>query len=376
MRPPPRSHQRSRTRSRSPTDYRSSRYRRQSPERPYRDSEPSAKLPSRSPDRPTQRYRNGETANKENKSIPGEDPEEERERKKLERKLREKELAYRARLKVWEEREEKKRRQYLVEKKGEMQKRKVVLKEAKKLRQFLEDYEDEKDDSTFYKGSSLEKKLKFREKEIELDNRDRQREKEELEELKKKLAEKGLTDVELEAKRIQHDENLRMKTKFERIEQSSSSSEDESDVPSDSEKPAVPQQTHHEADMHVDSVKADNEPEDLNQNESNAFAETPTMQYEQTSYEPPQETYENGYEEQMNVEITAEVVTKPVIVEQETSNNNHNENNSFSEDSNSPYNQGNKLSKKIYTVGLCILPLNYIRINKFFHSFFCLTIFN
>lgn len=80
--------------------------------------------------------------------------EEERERKKLERKLREKEIAYRARLKLWEEREDKKRRQYEVEKNNEMQRCKLILKDAKKLKQFMEDYDDDKDDSTYYKGKS------------------------------------------------------------------------------------------------------------------------------------------------------------------------------------------------------------------------------
>lgn len=164
-----------------------------------------------------------------------EEIEEERERKKLERRLREKELAYRARLKLWEEREGKKRRGYLSEKKNEMQKRKILLKDTKKLRQFMEDYDDEKDDSSYFKGQMLERKLKFREKEIESDNRDRQREKDELEELKKRLSEKGFSDVDIEAERIQVDENLRMKIKFEKMEQSSESSEEESDNNQESE---------------------------------------------------------------------------------------------------------------------------------------------
>ncbi len=142
-------------------------------------------------------------------NLTPEEQEEERERKKLERRLREKELAYRERLKQWEEREQKKRHQYLAEKKVEIQKRRQLIKEAKKLRQFMEDYEDDKDDSNFFKGSNLEKKLKAREKEIEADNRDRQREKEELDELKKKLAEKGFADVESEAKKV-----IRIKIKF------------------------------------------------------------------------------------------------------------------------------------------------------------------
>jgi RNA-binding protein 25 len=131
-----------------------------------------------------------------------EDSEEVRERKRLERRLREKELAYRERLKNWEAREDKRRKEYEIEKKKEIQKRRLAQKEAKKLKQFMEDYEDEKDDPQHYKGSNLEKRLKLREKEIEADFKDRQKEKEELEELKKKLIEKGHLDAEIEAKRV------------------------------------------------------------------------------------------------------------------------------------------------------------------------------
>ena len=121
-----------------------------------------------------------------------------------ERKLREKEAAYRERLKNCESRERKKRADYQEEKKKEMARKKAINKEAKKLRQFLEDYDDDKDDQVYFKGGAhLEKKLKVREKEIETDNRDRQRERDELDELKKRLIEKGiLDDVEVEAKRV------------------------------------------------------------------------------------------------------------------------------------------------------------------------------
>ncbi len=132
-----------------------------------------------------------------------EESEEVKERKRLERKLREKEAAYRERLKNWEGREQKKRADYHVEKKREIARKKALHKDAKKMRQFLEDYDDEKDDQVYFKGSHLEKKLKVREKEIESDNRDRQRERDELDELKKRLIEKGiLDDVEIEAKRV------------------------------------------------------------------------------------------------------------------------------------------------------------------------------
>lgn len=191
-----------------------------------------------------------------------EEIEEERERKKLERKLREKEMAYRARLKLWEEREEKKRRGYLSDRKAELQKRKLLHKEARKLRQFMEDYDDDKDDSMYFKGSSLEKKLKFREKEIESDNRDRQRERDELEELKKRLSEKGFDDVEHEAKRIQEDENVRMKIKFEKIDESSSSSDEGSDGESEKQTVASAKEVN-------EVIKEDNEADATSRVQSN-----------------------------------------------------------------------------------------------------------
>jgi RNA-binding protein 25 len=136
-------------------------------------------------------------------SAKDDDSEEARERKRLEKRLREKELAYRERLKAWEAREEKRRVEYDAERKKEQARIKAAQKEARKLRQFLEDYDDRRDDQVHFKGAQLERRLKLREKEIEGDNKDRVREREELEELKKRLAEKGLhEDVEAEAKRV------------------------------------------------------------------------------------------------------------------------------------------------------------------------------
>ena len=75
--------------------------------------------------------------------------------------MREKEAAYRERLKNCESRERKKRADYQEEKKNEMARKKAINKEAKKLRQFLEDYDDYKDDQVYFKGGAhLEKKLK------------------------------------------------------------------------------------------------------------------------------------------------------------------------------------------------------------------------
>ena len=118
-------------------------------------------------------------------------------------------MAYRERLKNWEAREEKKRAEYDIEKKKEMTRKKAIAKDGKKLKQFLEDYDDEKDDQIHFKGSNLDKKLKMREKEIDNDNKDRQREREELEELKKRLIEKGISDdVDIEAKKVYNKEEL------------------------------------------------------------------------------------------------------------------------------------------------------------------------
>jgi len=161
--------------------------------------------------------------------------EEEYELRKLDRKLREKELAYRERLREWELREAKRARLYADEKRDELNRRKNLAKEGKKLKQFLEDYDDEKDDSNFYKGASLAKKLKLREREIELDNRDRMREKDEIDELKRKLVKQGHeTDVEEQLRKIQEDEKVRLKSKLEALA-SSSHSESSSDENSENE---------------------------------------------------------------------------------------------------------------------------------------------
>ena len=89
-------------------------------------------------------------------------------------------------------------------KKNEINKRKDRLKEIKKIKQILEDYDDDKDDENYYKGTNFAKKLKFREKEIEMDNRDRQREKEEIDLLKEKIVNQGgsLSDLEAEIRKV------------------------------------------------------------------------------------------------------------------------------------------------------------------------------
>jgi len=52
------------------------------------------------------------------------------------------------------------------------------------------------------RGSSLQRRLNEREKEMEADERDRQKEREELEDIRKKLLEDGHPDPEAEMERV------------------------------------------------------------------------------------------------------------------------------------------------------------------------------
>merc|ERR1719352_1162400 len=57
-------------------------------------------------------------------------------------------------------------------------------REGRKLKEFLEDYDDERDDPKFYKGRELQRRLADREREAAKDSEDRRRELDEIEELK------------------------------------------------------------------------------------------------------------------------------------------------------------------------------------------------
>lgn len=140
-----------------------------------------------------------------------EEEEEAYERRKMEKKIREKELAYQERLKNWEARERKKSREYEKEREREEERKAEELREARRLREFLEDYDDERDDPKFYKGSALERRLRERQKEKEVDARDRAKEKEELDEIRRKLLEEGHPDPEEEMAKIEREreEHLR-----------------------------------------------------------------------------------------------------------------------------------------------------------------------
>ncbi|KAA0718104.1 RNA-binding protein 25 [Triplophysa tibetana] len=158
----------------------------------------------KSRDRSKDRSRSRESR-EEKKKEREEDEEEAYERRKLERKLREKEAAYQERLKNWEIRERKKARDYSKEAEREEEKHREMTKEAKRLKEFLEDYDDDRDDPKYYRGSALQKRLRDREKEVELDERDRKREKDELEEIRQRLLAEGHPDPDAELQRIEQE---------------------------------------------------------------------------------------------------------------------------------------------------------------------------
>jgi len=74
-------------------------------------------------------------------------------------------------------------------------------REGKKLREFLEDYDDDRDDEKYYKGSKLERRLTEREREAAKDAEDRAREKEEIEELRVQILNEGHADPNAELAR-------------------------------------------------------------------------------------------------------------------------------------------------------------------------------
>ncbi|XP_077117957.1 RNA-binding protein 25 isoform X3 [Ranitomeya variabilis] len=175
---------------------------------------------------------------KEKKRDREEDEEETYERRKLERKLREKEAAYQERLKNWEIRERKKARDYEKEAEREEEKRRDMAKEAKRLKEFLEDYDDDRDDPKYYRGSALQKRLRDREKEIEIDERDRKREKEELEEIRQRLLAEGHPDPDAELQRMEQEAERRRQPP--QIKPQPESEEEEEEKPIKEEKHEEP----------------------------------------------------------------------------------------------------------------------------------------
>ncbi|KAG7510600.1 RNA-binding protein 25-like isoform X1 [Solea senegalensis] len=158
---------------------------------------------SRDRSRSRERVREDKTRDREG------DEEDIYERRRLERRLRDKEAAYQERLKNWEIRERKKGRDYSKDMEREDERRREMMKEAKRLKEFLEDYDDDRDDPKYYRGSALQKRLRDREKETELDERDRKREKEELEEIRQRLLAEGHPDPDAELQRMEEEAERR-----------------------------------------------------------------------------------------------------------------------------------------------------------------------
>ncbi|XP_065660659.1 RNA-binding protein 25 isoform X3 [Hydra vulgaris] len=118
-----------------------------------------------------------------------EDNDEEYERRRMERIRKDKEHAFLEKLKEWEIRERKRARDYEKQSTKEERKRTEEEEERAHLLEFLEDYDDDRDDVKYYKGSALSRRMRDRDLEIQADARDKQREMEEIEEvLKKQLA--------------------------------------------------------------------------------------------------------------------------------------------------------------------------------------------
>ena len=127
--------------------------------------------------------------------------EEDKDRKRAERKARDKESSYQERLRKWEGREGKMSRQYENDRMKEVRRKEDEEREGKKLREFLEDYDDDRDDEKYYKGSKLERRLTEREREAAKDAEDRAREKEEIEELRVQILNEGHADPNAELAR-------------------------------------------------------------------------------------------------------------------------------------------------------------------------------
>jgi len=118
------------------------------------------------------------------------------EKRRLERKIKEKEKNYQERLRLFEMRERRKKRELENLEEKRQRERKEMEREAKRLRDFLADYDDDKCDQKFYQGSALFKRKSERDLEIAADLKDRKKEHEELELLKKKLIEENHENVE------------------------------------------------------------------------------------------------------------------------------------------------------------------------------------
>ncbi|XP_002131684.2 RNA-binding protein 25-like [Ciona intestinalis] len=201
-----------RTRSRSPRRREISRQ--SSPPRRRRTRSP---IPRRSPPRRTPRKSRSPPPRRRSPGSPitrrrvdeNDEDSEVHEQRRLERKIREKEAAYQARLNAFEGRERRRNRDLEKRDEKEIQQRKELIREAKRLREFLADYDDDRSDSKYYMGSALTKRQREYEREQDADERDRKKEQDEIDALRKRLIEEHHPDPDTAiAKVIKETENI------------------------------------------------------------------------------------------------------------------------------------------------------------------------
>lgn len=113
--------------------------------------------------------------------------EEEYERRRAQKRAREKHEDYLARLETWESRERKKAKEYEKQREKELKKEEKREREAKIMKEFLEDYDDARDDPKYYKGKAYKTRMADRLAEADADLKDRDEEREELEKLKTEI---------------------------------------------------------------------------------------------------------------------------------------------------------------------------------------------
>ncbi|CAI2354899.1 unnamed protein product [Caenorhabditis sp. 36 PRJEB53466] len=128
-------------------------------------------------------------------SRSSEDSDDAREKRIIKNMMKEKEQAYHARLNRWESRERQMAKKYEKEERKEKDRKKNIQKEHKKLKLFLEDYDDERDDPKFFKSSLFFQRKRDFEREREADQKDRLQEILEIEELKKQIMAEASSDA-------------------------------------------------------------------------------------------------------------------------------------------------------------------------------------
>ena len=152
----------------------------------------SSSYSSRSRSRTPQRSK--ASKRRRSNSRVSEDSDDAREKRQMKQLMKEKEQAYHARLKRWESRERGMSKKYEREERKEKDRKKSLQKEGKRLKLFLEDYDDEKDDPKYYKSSQFFQRKRDYEREREADQKDRIQEIQEIEELKKQIMEEAAND--------------------------------------------------------------------------------------------------------------------------------------------------------------------------------------